>query len=119
MTDVDYTNWVEYPYARLRFELDTRHGRPTRFVVQLEYRFDGEWHPVVRFDHDEHGERAHDVTAEGLHMDVYRDGEKHHVERGFPPVALQDAPHYTMAYIEEHAEYFLGRFERWHDLTRR
>jgi hypothetical protein len=34
--------------ARVRFEL--KRNRVLRFVVQLECRFNDEWHPVVRYD---------------------------------------------------------------------
>lgn len=83
MGDADHVEWVEYPNARVRSELDVRRGIPTRFVVQLEYRVDSEWSVVARFDHDSTGEQSHDVTEDGLHMDVYRNGEKYRVERGF------------------------------------
>lgn len=119
MSNGDHEEWIEYPYARIRFELDTDHGEPTRFVVQLEYEVAGDWRVVTRFDHDRHGEQAHDITEEGLHMDVYRDGEKHRVESGFPPVSLSHAPRYCKTYLETHADQFLRRFEQWHDLKRR
>ena len=45
-------------------------------MVQLEYWTDGAWQEVVRYDRDPESEMGHDVTEEGLHMDVYRDGEK-------------------------------------------
>jgi len=50
----------------------------TRFTVQLEYRHDDEWREVVRYDHDgtDIG-GGHDVTEEGLHIDIYRDGEQY------------------------------------------
>jgi hypothetical protein len=37
-------------------------GDVTRFVVQVEYRLDGDWHEVVRYDHGPASERGHDVT---------------------------------------------------------
>jgi len=119
MSGEGHLDWIEYPHARIRFELNTRRGRPTRFVVQLEYQIEGEWKPVARFDHDETGEQAHDVTEEGLHMDVYRDCEKYRVVRGFPAVDLRDAPRYCKTYLEEHADRLLRRFKRWHDPNRR
>ena len=39
MTDIGY-RWIEWPYARLRRELDVDGGVPTRFVYQLEYDLD-------------------------------------------------------------------------------
>lgn len=116
MGDASYVEWVEYPTARIRFELDVHHGIPTRFVVQLEYRIYDEWRPVARFDHDSTGNQSHDVTEEGLHMDVYRNGEKYRVERGFPPVRLKRAPRYCKSYVRSNADRLLRRFEEWHNL---
>lgn len=35
--------------------------------------------------HDQEAEGGHDVTEEGLHMDVYRNGEKVKTEQLAPP----------------------------------
>ena len=115
--DVRYFDWVEYPHARVRVEMDKERGVPTRFVVQLERRVNGDWAEVVRFDHDPENPMGHDVVEDGLHMDVYRDGEKVRVKDDFPPVNLTQAPRYCIAYIEEHADVLLRRFEQWHNLT--
>lgn len=119
MTGTGYTEWISYPEARIRVELETVRGEVRRFVVQLEYERDDGWQPVVRFDHDPDAEHGHDVTQEGLHMDVFRDGEKYRVERGFPPVSLSHASGYCQWFINERAERLLERFEEWHDLDRR
>lgn len=117
MHDVSYTNWIEYPHAQLRFVLDTERGAPTTFFIQLEYRVDDEWTPVVHFDHNPAGTYGHDTTEEGLHMDIYRDGEQHLVRQDFPPVKLSDAPDYCESYIKNNADRLLRRFEQWHNLT--
>ena len=44
--DKYYTNVVEYPHAQLRFSLDTN-GVPTRFFIQLGYRVEDDWEPIV------------------------------------------------------------------------
>lgn len=59
--------------VRRRVGFDIKRGNVTRFVAQLEYFLDGEWHEVVRFDHDPASAHGHDVTTDGVHMDVYRD----------------------------------------------
>lgn len=115
----EYFDYVDYPSVRIRFDLETELGRPTRFVVQLEYFVENEWWVVARFDHDDSNEHAHDVRHDGLHMDVYRNREKHRVERGFPPVPLSAAPRYSKTYLQTHADQLIRRFERWHDLNRR
>ena len=35
---------------------------------------------MVRYDHDPASEFGHDATEEGLHIDVYRDGEQNNLE---------------------------------------
>lgn len=116
MADIEYTKWVRYPDAQLRFSMDTEHGTPTRFVVQLERLVNDEWREVVRFDHDNEGELSHDIREEGLHMDIYRDREKHLARRNFPPMRLNIAPAYAQAYIESEADRLLKRFDQWHNL---
>lgn len=81
---VRYFDWVEYPHARVRVEIEKQEGIPTRFVIQLERRIDDDWHQVVRFDHNPANPMGHDLTEEGLHMDIYYDGEKVRVKDDFP-----------------------------------
>jgi hypothetical protein len=88
----------------------------TRFVVQLEYRFNGDWREIVRFDHDPESDRAHDVTREGVHMDVYRDGEKLRSEEVFPPMHASDALTFAEEHLNQHAERHIKRFEIWHGI---
>lgn len=52
---IQYFDWVEYPHARVRVEIEKQGGVPTRFVIQIERRVDDGWHQVVRFDHDPSG----------------------------------------------------------------
>lgn len=115
--EIRYTDAIKYPHARLRVIIDTENGVPTRFVVQLEYHYDGEWETVVRFDHNLASEFGHDITEEGLHMDICRDGVKYRVKTDFPPVALSDAPAYAESHIREQVDQLLRRYEQWHNLT--
>ncbi|EMA53734.1 DUF7718 family protein [Halococcus salifodinae] len=117
MPDTAYTDWIEYPHAQLRFVLETQRGTPTRFLVQLEYCVEDEWRPVVHFEHNPDGTYGHDLTVEGLHMDIYRDGEQHLVRQDFPPVELSNAPTYCESYIKTEASRLLRRYEQWHNLT--
>lgn len=68
--------WTTQTGTTVRRRLGYSHeqGEVTRFVVQLEYLYEKEWMPVVRYDHDPMSDQGHDVTDEGLHIDVYRDG---------------------------------------------
>jgi hypothetical protein len=116
--------WIRWPYARIRRELATHQGRVQSFVYQLEYDIQAtptgqstpNWRTVARFDHDISGEQSHDVREEGLHLDIYRDGEKEDVLRGFPSVSIEHAPRYAEEYLKRHADRLLQRFEQWHDL---
>lgn len=111
----EYTASVGWRIRR-RVGFSTDRGDVTRFVVQLEYRVEDEWLPVVRFDHDPESERGHDVTEEGLHPDVYRDGEKYVVDEDFPRMDLKSALAYCETHVEAHALRYVRRSERWHDL---
>lgn len=77
--------------ARIRFGYDRSGTVITRFVTQLEYRLEDEWAAVVRLDHNAEGaeDMVHDVTEEGLHLDVYRDGEKTDTVQVTGPLRLQ------------------------------
>jgi hypothetical protein len=56
-------------------------------------------------------------TTERLHLDVYHEGRKRDVKRGFPKVLLSEAPSYCERFPHEHADHYLDQFERWHDVT--
>lgn len=97
-----------------------------RFVVQLEYnvghrttRPDPSLEVVARFDHDATSTGGHDVRREGLHMDVYRDGERVLRGRGFPKIPPGAAMRYAELYLSRNADRLVARFERWHGIDRR
>ena len=110
----EFTKPINYR-TRLRVGFSTVRGTPTEFVVQLEYLLDDEWWTVARFDHNPDLGMGHDVTEEGLHLDIYRDGKKYDVEHDFPAVDINDAPTYCKSYLERNADEYVGRFERWHE----
>lgn len=85
-------------------------------MVQLEYWLDGEWSPVVRYDHDCEAVGGHDVSKEGLHLDVYRAGKKVDVEFVTGPIQPRDAFDYAEADLRENVERYIKRFEQWHDV---
>ena len=114
--DREFTTII-YRRAQIRTGLSTDRGDVTRFLVQLEYWHDGEWLTVVRFDHNPNTEFGHDITEDGLHMDIYRDDQKYRVKDDFPPVELNRAPRYCTAYIHEHADRLIRRFEQWHNVN--
>lgn len=96
-----------------------RSGRSiTRFVVQLEYVIDDEWQPVVRYDHDAIGEFGHDVSDEGIHVDVFRDGEKYRTEFIAPPLPATRALDLAEDHFATHLEAFIRRFESCQEIER-
>lgn len=112
----DYDDgYVERIGCNLRFRLAYSHekGDITRFVVQLEYRRGGGWTPVVRYDHDPASKHGHDVSEEGLHIDVYRRGEKHRTDYVAPPMPAGVALDFAEDHLAENAERFVRRFEQW------
>ena len=116
--DREFTASVGGP-ARRRLGFDTDTETVTRFVVQLEYHYDGEWQTVVRYDHDGtgEGEFGHDVTEEGLHIDIYRDGEKEASEFITPPKPADVALDLAEEHLAENLERFIKRFETWHGIN--
>ena len=105
--------------VQIRTAFSTHRGVVTRFAIQLEYWIAGDWCEVVRYDHDQDAPGGHDVTADGLHRDVYRDGEKHRTIPVSPPVPANAAFQYAEDDLRENVERFVKRFERWHGVTDR
>lgn len=103
--------------VQLRTAFSTDRGEVTRFVIQLEYWLDDEWCEVVRYDHDRDAPGGHDVTEDGLHRDVYRDGEKYRTETVSLPLPATAAFEHAEEDLRENAEGFVRRFEQWHEVT--
>jgi len=94
-------------------------GKVTRFVIQLEYHHGGDWHEVVRYDHDAVGsnEATHDVTEEGIHMDIYRDGTVEATEYVSPPIEAAVAMDRAEDHLSKNLERFVTRYEQWHGIS--
>lgn len=116
--------WVNWPSSRVRRQLEIERGRVRAFTVQLEYdteaTLDGlgsaEWRQVARFDHAEYG--PHDIRREGLHMDVYRNGECVKKVTAFPQVPVDVAPRWCEDFLLERGPQLVERFEKWHSIQR-
>jgi hypothetical protein len=121
MADYDVTPPPERLADRvqLRTAFSTEHGEVTRFVIQLEYWLDGDWREVVRYDHDRDAPGGHDVTDEGLHRDVYRDGKKYDTEGVSPPIPANKAFDHAEEDLREDVQLLIKRFERWHGVKDR
>lgn len=117
--DREYTYDVEgLPQARIRAGQTIEQGTVVRFVRQIEYRIGDDWYPVVRYDHGP-AEGEHDVRDEGLHIDVYRDGEKdeNHSRQLAPPESPDRGLSRAEDHLVDHLIEHINRFERWHDLN--
>ena len=86
-------------------------------MVQLEYWHSGDWKPVVRYDHDRDAEDGHDIAAEGLHMDIYRNGEKVNVKDITGPIPPADGFDYAEDDLRENIQQYIKRFEQWRDIN--
>jgi hypothetical protein len=106
---------------RLRFGVTTDRGDVRRFLVQLEYWLSGEWQEVVRYDHDPAApdEQAHDITEEGLHVDIYREGKKVRSERVSAPLPPDEGFDRAEEHLLERLEVTVRRFEEWHGIRSR
>lgn len=100
--------------VQVRLALTPDRGEVVRFAVQLEYWLDGDWREVVRYDHDRDAEGGHNVEQEGLHRDVYRDGEKYRTEQVAGPLPAEKGLHYAEEDLHDEPEEHIRRFERWH-----
>ncbi len=118
MTDYDITPPPERLADRvqLRTAFTTERGDVVRFMVQLEYWLAGDWETVVRYDHDRYAAGGHDISEEGLHMDVYRNGEKVDVKDISGPITPADGFNYAEEDLRENVERYIKRFEQWHNI---
>jgi hypothetical protein len=120
--DREFVKPVSIPGARVRIGYSRDRDEITAFVVQLEFQLTddgaageaGEWVEVVRSDHDSTAEGGHDVTREGLHLDVYRDGEKGHSESLMGPLPSDVGFNEAEERITDRAERYVERFREWH-----
>lgn len=116
--DREFTTLLSYP-AQRRIGYSHERGTVTRFVVQLEYVRDDGLREIVRFDHNPDTEHGHDVTEDGVHIDVYRDGRKIRTEEIFPPMAADEALTFAEEHLAEHAQRYIERYEQWHGTRNR
>ena len=116
--DREYTDPLS-DVTRVRLGYSHDRGEVTRFVVQLEYYVESEWREVVRYDHDPASEFGHDVTEDGLHIDVYRDGEQYRTEYVAPPMPAGLVLDRAEDHLSNNLEGFTTRFEQWHGIRNR
>lgn len=56
------------------------------------------------------------MTEEGLHIDIYRAGEKVDSHELTPPLPAGAALEKAEEHLTEHLEGYTRRFERWHGI---
>lgn len=89
-------------------------GKPTSFLVQLEYWHAREWLQVARFEHRSDGEPYQDVERAGLHLDVHKpNGEQLLKATHWPPQPSNEAMDTAEKYLRRNAETLVKRFESW------
>lgn len=101
---------ITHPDGRLWYSFETDGPRVTQFVVQLECWIEGDWMEVARFDHDP---ETHDIRIEGLHMDIYREGEKYRVDRDFPRLSPNAGLNFSISYLQARNEHLIERYKSW------
>ncbi|GAB7010213.1 DUF7718 family protein [Halorubrum trueperi] len=102
--------------VQLRIAFSTERGEVTQFMIQLEYWLEGDWCEVVRYDHDRDAPGGHDITEEGLHRDVYREGKKIRSEDVSPPIPANEGFDAAEEDLRENVEGCIKRFEKWHEV---
>jgi len=112
---VDYVAHVEYGISRINLEIGVTDGTVDWFIVQLEQNVGQQygkrdWRQVARFDHHPDSAWGHDIELERLHLDLYRDGRKVDVQRGFPAVTAENAPKYCERFLRDRAPDLLERY---------
>lgn len=88
-------------------------------MVQLEYWLDGDWREVVRYDHDIAAPGGHDITEEGLHLDIYKDGKKVDARIVSPPIPANEGFNAAEDDLLHNAQRYIRRFEQWHEVRQR
>jgi hypothetical protein len=102
--------------VQIRSAFTTDQGEVVRFMTQPEYWLDGEWKPVVRYDHNQEAPGGHNVAEEGLHLEIYREGVKIDARDITGPIQPAEGFNYAEDDLRENAEEYIKRFERWHDI---
>ena len=116
-----YPRSVSDPYGEIQYGVKTEGGAVTAFVVQLRCWISTGTELVVQFDHTPEEGSGHDVEREGIHMDVFRDGEKVDTstvaDAGFDshpgPLPAAAALNYALRYIETENERLIERYLTW------
>ena len=109
------------PRGEIQYGVTTEGGAVTAFVVQLRCWIGAGTELVVQFDHTPEEGSGHDVEREGIHMDVFRAGEKVETS-GVADAGLDSHPgplpaaaalNYALRYIGAENERLIERYLTW------
>lgn len=106
---------VSHPDGELRYGLTTHRGEVEEFVVQLYHRND-RWRIVCQFDHTPAQSMGHDVTVEGIHLDLFdNDGNKVNIEYADHPGPCDPAfaLNYARNFLKHRNEQLIRRWPTW------
>lgn len=115
----EYTAILHAPAVRRRTILGLIEGQVSSFCVQLELNHapasgaPDDWRYIARFDHNPQNTDGHDITEEGLHMDIRHPSEEDRTYRNFPPVPLGRAPGYAEDHFDGHYLEICDRYFDW------
>ncbi|KAA9406556.1 hypothetical protein Har1131_06950 [Haloarcula sp. CBA1131] len=119
MNGSTYTKMLHAPLVRRRTELDFEGGEIQSFYVQLEYNLapeasnDDDWTQIACFDHQPEHPLGHDITREGLHMDIRHPAKRDRKTVDFPAVDLADAPRFCEKYLDKNYREISARYAGW------
>ena len=122
MNDTDYINTLHGLHVRTRTCIDTKRGEVQAFYVQLELNLSpnpnetDDWTDVARFDHQPNTELGHDITKEGLHMDLCHPTKEDRKITSFPHVDLKDAPGFCEEYFRQNYESICDQYADWYGI---
>lgn len=126
----DWTDLIE-PYSRMRVELWCDTGSVEAFRIQLEYdhghRYtrrdpESDWCAVARFDHTPNSSTGgHDITEEGVHLDLYRKDNQYRTEEMPIPAVkghLDATANACQEWLRENHDSLIEAYEKRSDVPR-
>lgn len=124
MNRSDYSTLIHWPIVRRRTCIETADGNVSAFYVQLEMNLspskdsESEWTDIACFDHQPERERGHDVTREGLHLDIYHPNGPDRMITDFCGVDLNHAPRFCELYFEGNYRELCRQYADWAGKTK-
>lgn len=121
MNDSTYTYNIHSPWVQRRTCLKIKDHELQAFYVQLEYNrspnpiMEEDWQDIAWFDHQPSHRFGHDITKEGLHMDLQHPTGNNRKVKDFPSIPLADAPTFCEKYFDENYVEICDQYLKWVD----